>query len=225
MEAVYMLLLNGDGTLPLLRSLHDVQHGVKHGFEQSFGHGVQQSFEQGVRDAAMAHHCVDILSRSAFLATKALVDTQCMNLCPQTRANLLALMSCLLTDLQTLESFPPAKLLRSNLQGLQAQLKEISAPAQTTPHAVLYRLLSGINHRTSQLMLGDVLCFDELTRLVTCATLSLAEVELTPTIRVIVRGLMCTLRKHQHLPRPLSKALTALSQCLRQKRVKLQICS
>lgn len=201
MEAVYMLLLNGHGTLPLLRSL-----------------------QKGVWNAAMARDCVDILSWSAFLATKALIDTHCMNLCPQTRANLLALISCLLTDLQTLDMFLPAKLLRSNLQGLQTQLKEISAPAQTTPHASLYHLLTGINQRTSQLMLGDVFCFDELTRLVTCATQSLAGVDLTPTIRVIVRGLMCTLRKHQNLPRPLAKSLTALSQCLRQKRVKLQIC-
>lgn len=200
-----MLLLNGHGTLPLLRSL-----------------------QKGVWNAAMARDCVDILSWSAFLATKALVDTHCMNLCPQTRANLLALMSCLLTDLQTLGMFPPAKLLRSNLERLQTQLKEISAPAQTTAYASLYHLLAGINQRTSQLMLGDApcfaLCFDELTRLVTNATQSLAGVDLTPTIRVIVRGLMCTLRKHQNLPRPLAKSLTALSQCLRQKRVKLQIC-
>lgn len=212
-----MLLLNGHGTLPLLRSL-----------------------QKGVCHAAMARDCVDILSWSAFLATKALIATHCMSLCPQTRADLLALLSCLLTDLQTLDSFPPAKHLRSNLQGLQAQLKEVSAPAQTTPHAVLYHILAGINQRTSQLMLGDkacfapcsalcfapcpALCFDELTRLVACATQSLAHVELTPTIRVIVRGLMCTLRKRQDLPRPLAKSLTALSQCLRQKRVKLQIC-
>lgn len=204
MEAVYMLLLNGYGTMPLLRSLHG-------------GRACDR--------ADRVQHCVNILSQSTFLAIKALADTRCLHLCPQTRANLLAMLSCLLTDLEPFEIFPPAKFLRANLVALQGQLKEISTPAKTTAHAVLYRLLSGVNQRTSQLMLGDTFCFDELTLLVTCATQALAGVDLTPTIRVIVRGLMCTLRKHQSLPRPLAKSLTALGQCLRQKRVKLQICS
>jgi len=205
-----MFLLNGYGTIPLLRSLNrcSVQGGT---------------VCDRVHDRV--HDCVNILSQSTFLATKALADTRCLHLCPQTRANLLAMLSCLLVDLEPLRMFPAAEFLRANLVSLQTQLKEISTPAKTTAHAVLYRILSGVNQRTSQLMLGDVSCFDELTLLVTCATQALAGIELTPTIRVIVRGLMCTLRKHQSLPRPLAKSLTSLSQCLRQKRVKLQICS
>jgi hypothetical protein len=201
MEAVYALLFNWYGTRPFFRS---AQPGTLH--------------------PDTIWHCVSILSQSLLLATNALVDTGCLYLSSQTRANLLGMISCLLEDLKP---FAAADMLRANLLGLRPQLKELSTPVMMTRHAYLYGTLSTINERTSAMMLGGGPSFDELSCLLSCATDSLSgegALEMTPTLRIIIQGLIANLRQYPGLPPSLGKVIASLKKCLRRKRIKLLCC-
>jgi hypothetical protein len=201
MEPVYVCLFNWYGTRPFLR----------------------YPKPDALRPNTILD-CVTILSKSLFLAANALVNTGCMHLSSQTRANLLGMISCLLADL---EPFAAADPLRANLRLLQPQLKELSTPVMMTRHAYLYGTLAAINERTSALMLGSRPCFVELLRLLTCVADSLTgehAVEMTPTIRIIVNGLIVNLRQYRDLPPFLAKVLTNLRKPLRRKRIKLMCC-
>lgn len=194
MEGVFAFLVNVRGMIPYL--------------------------EQPLQPVTALYQTLKIIVVYAEMALHSLLATQCAQVCPQTRAELLSTLSRLLV---LLARFDMADVLCHDLLAMRAVVQSISAPIGQSKHALAYSLLSKINEYAGRLMLGDHTVEDNLVRCLDYAVMALEQLSVTPGLKLTVVSIASKFKGEPSVPVQVSKAVAQLKKVIYCKRVKRQL--
>ena len=194
MEGVFTFLVNVRGMLPYL--------------------------EQPRQPITALYQTLKVIVVYAEMALHSLLATQCAQVCPQTRAELLSTLSRLLV---LLTPFDMADILRRDLMVMQAVVQGISAPIEQSKHAHMYSLLSKINEYAGRLLLGDHTVEDHIVRGLDFAVMALEQLSVTPGLKLTVLSLASRFKGEPRVPDQVSKAVIQLKKRIYCKRIKRQL--
>ena len=137
----------------------------------------------------------------------------------QTRAELLGVLSLLTV---ALSRFDLADTLCRDLKDMQTLVKDLSSPAQHSPHAYIYALLATVNELTGWIVVGDRTCYETLVGVLEATANELCFLVVTPMVKQTVLSLVANLKRLQPLPKNVVHAVNKVKSRIYRKKVRLQ---
>jgi hypothetical protein len=168
-------------------------------------------------DLDMLFNILTIVAKSAQDAALTLLHAGRMS--AQTRAELLGVLSLLTV---ALSRFDLADTLCRDLKDMQKLVKDLSSPAQHSPHAYIYTLLATVNELTGWIVVGDRTCYETLVGVLEATANELCFLVVTPMVKQTVLSLVANLKRLQPLPKNVVHAVNKVKSRIYRKKVRLQ---